>query len=539
MAGRPAVRVWTIVMLMIGTIGAVPLSAQEELPPRPMERPLEMTLEECIGFALSHSPLLRAREDGIEAAMEQLNVARSYYRPQVGFQARYTWLDEARTVDIDNVYPDQVANVFADAAAYFGIARQAGTAAANFALDNPDAPVAPGGATFNSLSAAARDSLPQRINVGLLGQNVLTTQTLAVQPLWTGGKITLRNDLASLGVEAAELDWVKTRQLVIYYVRQSYFAVLLARELEEAAREVAGRARVVERIIESYLNELRLEVHAADLHRAKSVRLLFEEQRAGFERQRARAYAGLKLAMGLDPSVALIITDRRLPRHRERLDWPTVWQLALARHPDLLKSRVGFQAADVEVALARAEFQPDVSLFGGFTTVHDDGGFANPNDRGEWTVGVTAQVPIYTGGRRLAEVRRASWQRSRMMQIQQQVELKVAQTARDAYLQFQEMERRLTWAEQAVASAKKAIRALTAAYRTGSIPNDKIADHFRDRLTTYLLLFAAQTRYNQALFGYHLALARIQMVTVSDDIPENIRVHVSDGGALPEPAGER
>ena len=539
MSGRCAVWVWTTVMVVIGNIGVSPLFAQEELAPRPVERPMEMPLEDCIGFALSHSPLLRAQEDGIEAAMEQLNVARSYYRPQVGFQARYTWLDEARTVDIDNVYPDQVANVFADAAAYFGIARQAGTAAANFALDNPNAPVAPGGATFNSLSAAARNSLPQRINVGLLGENVLTTQTLAVQPLWTGGKIRLRNDLASLGVEAAELDWVKTRQLVIYYVRQSYFAVLLARELEEAADDVAAQAGVVEKLIASYLEAGQPIVSKADLYRASSVRLLFEEQRAGFERQRARAYAGLKLAMGLDPSVALIIADRRLPRHRERLDWPTVWQLALARHPDLLKSRVGFQAADVEVALARAEFQPDVSLFGGFTTVHDDGGFANPNDRGEWTVGVTAQVPIYTGGRRLAEVRRASWQRSRMMQVQQQVELKVAQTARDAFLQFQEMERRLTWAERAVEAANEALQSLNAEYQLGTIPNEKMADHFRDQLTTYLLLFAAQTRYNQALFGYHLALARIRMVTVSDDIPQNIRVHVSDGGALPEPASGR
>ena len=125
------------------------------------------------------------------------------------------------------------------------------------------------------------------------------------------------------------------------------------------------------------------------------------------------------------------------------------------------------------------------------------------------------------------------------MQVQQQVELKVAQTARDAFLQFQEMERRLTWAERAVEAANEALQSLNAEYQLGTIPDEKMADHFRDRLTTYLLLFAAQTRYNQALFGYHLALARIRMVTVSDDIPENIRVHVSDGGALPEPASGR
>ena len=85
------------------------------------------------------------------------------------FQARYSYIDEYRSVNIPNPLSGAAGDVFTDAAAYFGIARAAGSAAANQAIDNPNSPPF----YFNQQKQAATALLPGEMNVGLLGKKEL------------------------------------------------------------------------------------------------------------------------------------------------------------------------------------------------------------------------------------------------------------------------------------------------------------------------------------------------------------------------------
>ena len=185
-------------------------------------------LRDCIAIALQNQPAIEIQRETAHVAGEQVDIVKSNFLPQIDFAVRYTAIDEPRSVDIDGVFDGQVGDVFSDAAAFFGIARAAGSAAANFALDNPHVPIFPGGPSFDSAKQASLAGLPATINVPLLGQNFLQTQIQLVQPLWTGGKISSRYQQARLGAQVANLGVARARQLTQFNVVRGYLAILLA-----------------------------------------------------------------------------------------------------------------------------------------------------------------------------------------------------------------------------------------------------------------------------------------------------------------------
>jgi outer membrane protein TolC len=185
----------------------------------------QLTLSDCIAIALHNQPAIQAQQSALGAAEEQRNIARSHFFPQVNFATRYTLLDEPRSVDVPSPLTGELADLVSDAGAFFGIARQAGSAAALGALDNPNLP------PFSTAKQAALGSLPGTIRADLLGENFLTTQLQLVQPLWTGGKIRYRTEQAKLGTHAAVADVAKAEQETVFNVTHAYLAIQLAHGL--------------------------------------------------------------------------------------------------------------------------------------------------------------------------------------------------------------------------------------------------------------------------------------------------------------------
>jgi OMF family outer membrane factor len=487
---------------------------------RPTTSPIEVAvydLPQCIAVALANQPAIEIQQKAARIAAEQVNVARSLYLPQVGIQGRYAALDEPRSVDIDNAYPPQVADVFSDAAAYFQLARQAGTATADFALENPQTPIFPNGPTFDGLKQQATAALPRQINVGLLGENSFQSQIAAVQPLWTGGKIEAQNERAHIGSRVAIWDVARTRQLTQFHVAQAYYSILLVSEQFRVVANAEDHAKAVERLAQSLLEEGDPEVTSVDSLRASTFRNLYAEQRVGLARLHQRAYAALKLSMGLDQSVELLVADQGLSFTPVELSGDEIIAAALANRPEVIQARLGINAAAWQHRAARAELKPDVVAFAGFSTIYDDANFPNPNDSEEWSAGVSAQMPLYAGGRRMAQIRQASLGWAQARDRFDQARQFVMQEAQDAYLEYREMLERKDVARRAAEDAEQALQDLQDQFTGGLIDDDKVPKYFEDALTTRFLTVAAWTRYYQALFGYELALARVRLVTGTDE----------------------
>jgi outer membrane protein TolC len=499
-----------------------------------------LSLDDCIAIALRQQPEIRAQNAGYCAAVERQNIAHSYFLPQITLESRYTHLDQPLSVDVPNPITGQAAEVFSDAAAYFGIARMAGSAAANTALNNPSQP------PFSTIKKATLDSLPPYYRVGLLGQDSLTNEILLVQPLWTGGKIRYREEQACVGAKAASADVAKSRQQVVFDVSRAYYGAQMAGEQQVVLEDAAGHFRAVESLIQALIDQGDRFVTTTDLHRTRALRLMAESEKVGTAQAFALAHEGLRRSMGMEQTAVFEIADRRLTPCRQEVDLSTVLSEAAIRRPELAKARLGVEMAELERELATANYAPDLALFSSFSTVDDNGGYLNPNDRQQWAVGVSMGVPLYQGGRRLAQQRQAQHTRAQATQVRRMVAQLIALEVQAAYLEHLEMSQRLPLSEAAVRESEATLQGYRDAFLGGQIKDEAMPDYFKDLLTARVLHSMTRSRYNDTVLRYNLALAKITLVTASyeyghslaDDRTASVGVAGNaDGGAGAGQAG--
>jgi outer membrane protein TolC len=476
----------------------------------PDQATVRLSLEQCIATALEFQPRIAQREAAACAADEQRKVARSYFFPHVGFEARYTHIDEPRSVDIPGVFDGTVGDVFTDAAAFFGIARQAGSLAANAALNNPDNP------PFSIAKQAAQDALPDKLVVDLLGRNIFTTDLMITQPLWTGGKIRHRHRQAALGVEAAAAHVSKSQQQTVFDVTRAYLAVQLAEELVRVADDMIGRLRAMEALAQNLLDGGDVHVSVIDLHRARAVRAVAEDQRVGAEQGRLVAYQALRQAMGVEELADFEIADPQLTAWHGQVDLWLILDEAMIRRPELARARVAVQIANLERKLAVAELMPDVVAFGRFATINDDGGYANPNDREEWASGVTFSVPLFEGGRRSAQRRKANFGVMEAQQRRQWVRSLIVLDVQKTYLEYVETANRLPKARKAMDEWAGVVEGYRNQFFGDEIREEDMPDYFKDLVEARVLHAVAQAHYYRMLFKHNLALAKIRLVSGSD-----------------------
>ncbi len=489
---------------------AIPRASAQEMPPA-----VEVTLGQCIQIGLNNQAAIQVQMAAAGAAEQQEAIAQSYFYPQIDLQSRFTNASSVYSVAIPSPVTGQLADVVADSGAFFGIAKQAGSAAAQAALDNPNASVAPGLPSFNAARQAVLNALPVNYDVDLLGQNFLTTQITLVQPLWAGGKIRYRREQAELGTRAAQYDVERTRQETTYNITRAYLAILLSGELIGVAEETAERFEWIEKRARGEVDRGNVNVSNADLFRASALRCLAESEKAGMARVRDRARAGLLLAMGLDQQAQIQIADRRLMCGDRDLDASSLLQQAIARRPDLAKAEIGERAAQLERQIARAAYSPEVAAIASFSNVWDDGHFANPTHPNEGTVGVGMQMPLFEGGRRSAESRRAECEQAQACQVRRLLSDLVSQEVQDAYFEYLQSKEQLKLDREAVSQGRKAMETLEK--MAGLVESKDMPKYFQDLVLTQQMLTQVLVRCDQTVYNCNLAMGRIRLVTACDE----------------------
>lgn len=473
-----------------------------------------LTLEDCLAIARRHQPSLQVQREVTHIARENVDVAKSFYFPQVDAEARFTTIDQVRSFDIDGIFEGEFANVFSDAAAFFEIARQANSTVALNALDNPDTPLFPSGPTFNSIKQAAADNAPNTIRVPVLGEAFLNTQIQLVQPIWVGGRIKYRVQQAKYGVRFASQSERRVRQLLEFNVTRAYLSVLLSRHLRDLAERSVAKTKFIERTTKARIERDPFRTSTFELHRVQSYRGLFEEQVVRFRVAEKRAKAALLLAMGMPQSGELDIANEELGFDEVVVSSEESIAVAVGSRPEVTQAVIGSRVADLDYRLAIAEFLPEIAAFGRFASIHDDRNFANPNDDVEWAGGVVATIQLTNGGRRRAEKRIATHRKSKAIATINQVKLLVEQEVRDATLELEQAQANATITQASHESAVEALDVLDA--EVGITAKSETKEHAEDRALTILLFATSGAKYYQSLFTYNLAIARLKLA-VGDD----------------------
>lgn len=262
---------------------------------------------------------------------------------------------------------------------------------------------------------------PFAFNLG--DRPIASSQLQAVQPLYTGGRISAGIRQAEAGIDAADRSYQAARQDLVLEVVASFVDVRRDRET------VAIRKNNVEVTSEQVrAAEDRFEVGVVTLTDVAQARARLEGARA--------ALAGAEAALEGSEAVYEFLTGERAgdlaeppPLPPLPADLEAAFAEAGANNPTILAARENLRAASAGVDAAKSEGRPQISLVGtaGLQETFGD------DSRRDTSVSAIAQgrIPLFTGGAVKAQINTAKLQREqarrRVDALETQVRAQVAQ----------------------------------------------------------------------------------------------------------------
>ena len=335
----------------------------------------------------------------------------------------------------------------------------------------------------------------------------------------------------------AEAQRLAAEQALGTRVATAYFNALTAIEsLASARAQEAAAKRQLDQA------ETRLEVGLAPITDVHEARASFDGARANAIAAATRlddAREALTEITGTEPgSLRGLGTDYQ-PRLDDTEGLQAWVDRALAGNPQLQAAALALDAAEANVSTARAGHLPTLTLSGGYSDSATWGTATSTNPRGSNTfpsdnlsdghnIGITLNVPIFSGGAVRAGVRTALANRDAVAEQLEQERRGVTRQTRNAYRSLAAGAAEVEARRLAVVSAQAALEAGEAGLEVGTRT-------VVDVLLAQQTLFAAQTAFAQARHNFlvnELSLKQAAGTLSPADIEAVNRLLVADAEAV-------
>lgn len=282
---------------------------------------------------------------------------------------------------------------------------------------------------------------------------------------------------------------------VVSSVRMAYFDALISRDQLRIVRDSIARWEESQRDTRAMYRQ----GVAADIDTLKAY-LSVENLRPDLIQAESRVsntLTRLKNAMGLDPSVTLVLTDSlSLGEASYPSELEAAWREALASRPDVRRLELQVQAEREQVGAARAERYPVLSAFGELayqTAFDDDTDIASSTWPVSSSVGVQLSLPIFTGYRTSARVEQAKIARLQSMTRLEELKADVLSELEVRLSSLREARRRIEVQSKTIAMAERSYRISRLRFREGVGSRLELTD-------AELQLGKARTNYLQAVY---------------------------------------
>jgi outer membrane protein len=352
------------------------------------------------------------------------------------------------------------------------------------------------------------------------------------QNLYSGGRIGLQRQIATIGRTSAEQALVGARAQVRFDVTQAYYDALLSERLVTIAQATLDQAGATLQQTQAGFDagaQPEFEVLRARVSRDNQTPLLIR-QRSNRDVALLRLKQLLELPADYDLRIADDLGDAQLPPapvFAERVV-PVEAQLRPAQpsgqtlRSPLLSGTLPDRNAVAEAATVvnlreaalkavEAERKPSLGLNSTYSRIAYPSGAFPTFDRSNWSVGVSMSVPILTGGRQRGDemVARADVEQARLQE--KQVQELAALDTRSAWAEL--VAARAAWEATAgtVQQANRAYEIADVRYRNGVSTQLELSD-------SRLLLQQAEA--NRALAARDLQVARAR-VALLPELPLN------------------
>ncbi|WP_311062977.1 TolC family outer membrane protein [Halomonas sp. DWK9] len=291
-----------------------------------------------------------------------------------------------------------------------------------------------------------------------------------------------------------------TEQQLLIDVANAYFDILRAHEVLEAR---LAQERAIGRQLEQAREQF--EVGLIAITEVEEARASFDQSRADriaaesnlqvafevLEQLTGQRYASIE-ALGDSMPIAL-------PTPTDRNYWV---EQSLERNPQVLAQQAGIEVSRVGVELARAGRLPTVQAFANYQYADSDSDLVSGYDTSA-QVGVSANVPIYTGGSTSASIRQGTFQLESSQYDFESQRRTTIQQVRSLYTQVSNNVETVEARQQAIVSNRSALEATRAGYEVGT-------RNIVDVLNAEQNLYNAIANYAEARYDYVVNLLSLR-----------------------------
>jgi outer membrane protein TolC len=324
----------------------------------------------------------------------------------------------------------------------------------------------------------------------------------AAQPLFTGWRLTLARDLASLGVDIAQIQKETTVQDLVLEVKKAYFGILKTEKLRTVAEQSVEQLKAQLEVSKAFFEEGII---------AKNDLLQTEVQMAQARQDLIRATNGVALAKSAFNTLLRRGVNEEV-RIQDILDYTPVrlsldeaFEKAKIDRPEVQEVSLAVVSAEKGVQLSKSGYYPSVTLIGNYNRETDDWLLeaSSGEDPDVWTITLQGEWTFWEWGKTKHEVAAARARLNKARHLLSEVQDNIQLEVKDAYLSLREAEKNIQVAKTAVVQAEENFRMNEERYK------QQVATA-TDVFVAETLLTQARTNYFNALSDHNIAWARLE-----------------------------
>ncbi len=299
--------------------------------------------------------------------------------------------------------------------------------------------------------------------------------------LW--GRVRRSNESARALADASNAAYQTVLLGVQADVAQAYFTLRsLATERDLVVRSIETRRLALELVQKLFsggasakLDVLRAETELAS---AESDALVLDQRRAALRHALAVLCGQSPEGFAVDDRTALPVTVPALP-----VSLPSE---VLERRPDVAAAERTLAASNAQIGVAKAAFFPSIKLIGSAGYNSTDLNSLLNSDSRQWSLGPAISLPIFQGGRNVANYDRAKAAYAESVASYRTRVLVAFQEVEDGLNGLRYLDEQSAVLARAVSSSREAAKLSTVRYKSGLVSYLEVVDAERTALQTEL-----------------------------------------------------
>lgn len=338
--------------------------------------------------------------------------------------------------------------------------------------------------------------------VSPLDTNSYQFNITATQPLFTGWRLTISREIASLGVDTAKIQKETAIQDLVLNVKAAYFGILKAEKLEKVAKQEVEQLEANLGVSQAFYDEGII---------AKNDLLQTEVQMAQARQNLIKATNGVEIAKSLFNKLLRRGLNQGV-NIKDILDYYPIKLLldqcmekAKQNRPEIKEVSLNVMAVEKAVDLNKSSYYPYVTLIGNYQRETNDIllDSAPGEDPDNWTIQLKGEWTFWEWRKKRHDVAAARARLAKANYILKEIKDNIQLEVKEAYLSLREAEKNIQVAKKAVVQAEENFRMNEERYKQQVATSTDVLD-------ALTLLTQARTNYFNALSEHNIAWARLE-----------------------------